>query len=95
MVSTPLRARVPVLRIRGNEKPNGDLIIPDSAKEKPADDEILAVGVGARDDGRARSDRDVEMDDRILVGKWPGNEIKIDGEDLMIMKERDIPGIIA
>jgi len=92
---TPLHDRVLVRRIEGDEKTKGGLIIPDSAKEKPAEGEIMAVGAGARDDDGDRIAMDVKTGDRILFGKWSGSEIKIDGEDLMIMKESDILGIIA
>ena len=92
---TPLHDRVLVRRIEGDEKTKGGLIIPDSAKEKPAEGEIVSVGAGARDDDGDRIAMDVKAGDRILFGKWSGSEIKIDGEDLMIMKESDILGIIA
>ena len=92
---TPLHDRVLVRRIEGDEKTKGGLIIPDSAKEKPAEGEIVAVGAGARDDDGDRIAMDVKTGDRILFGKWSGSEIKIDGEDLMIMKESDILGILA
>lgn len=92
---TPLHDRVLVRRIEGDEKTKGGLIIPDSAKEKPAEGEIVAVGAGARDEDGDRIAMDVKAGDRILFGKWSGSEIKIDGEDLMIMKESDILGIIA
>ena len=92
---TPLHDRVLVRRIEGDEKTKGGLIIPDSAKEKPAEGEIVAVGAGALDDDGDRIAMDVKTGDRILFGKWSGSEIKIDGEDLMIMKESDILGIIA
>jgi chaperonin GroES len=92
---TPLHDRVLVRRIEGDEKTKGGLIIPDSAKEKPSEGEIMAVGAGARDDDGDRIAMDVKTGDRILFGKWSGSEIKIDGEDLMIMKESDILGIIA
>ena len=92
---TPLHDRVLVRRIEGDEKTKGGLIIPDSAKEKPAEGEVVAVGAGARDDDGDRIAMDVKTGDRILFGKWSGSEIKIDGEDLMIMKESDILGIIA
>tara|TARA_R110002094_G_scaffold55731_2_gene66666 strand:- start:1666 stop:1950 length:285 start_codon:yes stop_codon:yes gene_type:complete len=91
----PLHDRVLVRRIEGDEKTKGGLIIPDSAKEKPAEGEIVAVGAGARDDDGDRIAMDVKTGDRILFGKWSGSEVKIDGEDLMIMKESDILGIIA
>lgn len=92
---TPLHDRVLVRRIEGDEKTKGGLIIPDSAKEKPAEGEIVAVGAGARNEDGDRISMDVKAGDRILFGKWSGSEIKIDGEDLMIMKESDILGIIA
>ena len=92
---TPLNDRVLVRRIEGDEKTKGGLIIPDNAKEKPAEGEILAVGAGARDEDGDRIVMDVKTGDRILFGRWAGSEIKIDGENLMIMKESDILGIIA
>ena len=92
---TPLHDRVLVRRIEGDEKTKGGLIIPDSVKEKPGEGEIMAVGAGARDDDGDRIAMDVKTGDRILFGKWSGSVIKIDGEDLMIMKESDILGIIA
>lgn len=92
---TPLNDRVLVRRIEGDEKTKGGLIIPDNAKEKPAEGEIVAVSAGARDADGDRIAMDVKTGDRILFGKWAGSEIKFDGEDLMIMKESDILGIIA
>ncbi len=92
---TPLHDRVLVRRIEGEEKTAGGLIIPDTAKEKPAEGEIIAVGAGARDDDGDRISMDVKAGDRILFGKWSGTEIKIDGEDLLIMKESDILGILS
>ena len=92
---TPLHDRVLVRRIEGDEKTKGGLIIPDNAKAKPSEGEIMAVGAGARDEDGDRIAMDVKTGDRILFGKWSGSEIKIDGEDLMIMKESDILGIIA
>ncbi|QHQ35892.1 co-chaperone GroES [Algicella marina] len=94
MKFTPLHDRVLVRRIEGEEKTAGGLIIPDSAKEKPAEGEIIAVGAGARDEDGDRISMDVNVGDRILFGKWSGTEIKIDGEDLLIMKESDILGIL-
>ncbi|MEM8871051.1 MAG: co-chaperone GroES [Pseudomonadota bacterium] len=91
---TPLHDRVLVRRIEGEEKTAGGLIIPDTAKEKPAEGEIIAVGAGARDEDGERIAMDVKAGDRILFGKWSGTEIKIDGEDLLIMKESDILGIL-
>ncbi|QIK41949.1 co-chaperone GroES [Pontivivens nitratireducens] len=92
---TPLHDRVLVRRIESDEKTKGGLIIPDSAKEKPAEGEIIAVGAGARDEAGARIEMDVKAGDKILFGKWSGTEIKIDGEDLLIMKESDILGLLA
>jgi chaperonin GroES len=95
MLFTPLHDRVLVRRIEGAEKTKGGLIIPDTAKEKPQEGEVVAVGAGARDDAGACVAMDVKAGDRILFGKWSGTEIKIDGEDLLIMKESDILGIMA
>jgi chaperonin GroES len=92
---TPLLDRVLVRRIEGDAKTSGGLIIPDTAKEKPQEGEIVAVGAGARDEDGERIAMDVKAGDRILFGKWSGTEIKLDGEDLMIMKESDILGVIA
>ncbi len=95
MAFTPLQDRVVVRRIEGDEKTAGGLIIPDSAKEKPSEGEIVSVGTGARDEAGNRIAMDVKTGDKILFGKWSGTEIKLDGEDLLIMKESDILGIIA
>lgn len=92
---TPLHDRVLVRRIDSEEKTAGGLIIPDSAKEKPQEGEVVAVGAGAKDDDGDRIAMDVKAGDRILFGKWSGTEIKIDGEDLIIMKESDILGIMS
>jgi chaperonin GroES len=92
---TPLHDRVLVRRIESDEKTKGGLIIPDTAKEKPAEGEIIAVGSGARDEAGARIAMDVKAGDKVLFGKWSGTEIKIDGEDLLIMKESDILGLLA
>ncbi|SIT17677.1 chaperonin GroES [Roseivivax lentus] len=92
---TPLHDRVLVRRIEGDDKTSGGLIIPDTAKEKPQEGQVVSVGTGARDDTGARIAMDVKTGDKILFGKWSGSDIKIDGEDLMIMKESDILGIIA
>jgi len=92
---TPLHDRVLVRRIEGDAKTSGGLIIPDTAKEKPQEGEIVAVGAGAKDEDGERIAMDVKAGDRILFGKWSGTEIKLDGEDLMIMKESDILGVIA
>ncbi|MBL4930186.1 co-chaperone GroES [Fuscibacter oryzae] len=95
MSFTPLHDRVLVRRIEGDAKTSGGLIIPDTAKEKPQEGEIVAVGAGARDEDGERIAMDVKAGDRILFGKWSGIEIKLDGEDLMIMKESDILGVMA
>ena len=95
MAFTPLHDRVVVRRIEGDEKTKGGLIIPDSAKEKPAEGEVVAVGAGARDEDGDRIAMDVKAGDTILFGKWSGTEITLDGEELLIMKESDILGIIA
>jgi len=95
MTFTPLHDRVLVRRIESDEKTAGGLIIPDSAKEKPQEGEVVAVGAGAKDDDGDRIAMDVKAGDRILFGKWSGTEVKIDGEDLIIMKESDILGILS
>ncbi len=95
MTFTPLHDRVLVRRIEGDAKTSGGLIIPDTAKEKPQEGEIVAVGAGAKDEDGERIAIDVKVSDRILFGKWSGTEIKLDGEDLMIMKESDILGVVA
>jgi chaperonin GroES len=95
MPFTPLHDRVLVRRIEGDAKTSGGLIIPDTAKEKPQEGEIVAVGAGSKDEGGERIAMDVKAGDRILFGKWSGTEIKLDGEDLMIMKESDILGVMA
>ncbi|MEM6679409.1 MAG: co-chaperone GroES [Pseudomonadota bacterium] len=92
---TPLHDRVLVRRIESEEKTKGGLIIPDSAKEKPQEGEVVSVGAGAKDDDGDRIAMDVKAGDRILFGKWSGTEVKIDGEDLIIMKESDILGVMA
>jgi chaperonin GroES len=95
MAFTPLHDRVLVRRVESEEKTAGGLIIPDSAKEKPAEGLIVAVGAGARDEDGDRIAMDVKEGDRILFGKWSGTEITIDGEELLIMKENDIMGILS
>ncbi len=90
----PLHDRVLVRRIKENEKTAGGIIIPDTAKEKPQEGEVLAVGDGARGDDNQRIPLDVKTGDRVLFGKWSGTEITIDGEELLIMKESDILGVI-
>ena len=95
MAFTPLHDRVLVRRLEGEEKTAGGLIIPDSAKEKPAEGMVVSVGAGLRDDDGKRIAMDIKEGDKILFGKWSGTEIKLDGEELLIMKESDIMGIIA
>lgn len=95
MSFTPLHDRVLVRRIEGDVKTSGGLIIPDTAKEKPQEGEIVAVGAGAKDEDGERIAMDVKAGDRVLFGKWSGTEIKLDGEDLMIMKESDILGVMT
>lgn len=95
MAFRPLHDRVLVRRVEAEEKTAGGIIIPDSAKEKPAEGEVIAVGEGTRDDDGQRIPLDVKVGDRVLFGKWSGTEVKIDGEDLIIMKESDILGIIG
>jgi chaperonin GroES len=90
----PLHDRVVVRRIDAEEKTKGGIIIPDTAKEKPQEGEVIAVGPGARDENGKVQALDVKTGDRILFGKWSGTEVKIDGEELLIMKESDIMGVI-
>jgi chaperonin GroES len=90
----PLHDRVVVRRIEGEEKTKGGIIIPDTAKEKPQEGEVIAVGPGARDESGKLLPIDLKAGDRVLFGKWSGTEVKIDGEDLLIMKESDIMGVI-
>jgi len=90
----PLHDRVVVRRIEAEEKTSGGIIIPDTAKEKPQEGEVVAVGPGARDDSGSLVEPSVKTGDRILFGKWSGTEVKIDGEELLIMKESDILGVI-
>jgi len=90
----PLHDRVAVRRLEGEAKTAGGIIIPDTAKEKPQEGEIIAVGLGARDESGKIVPLDVKVGDRILFGKWSGTEVKIDGEDLLIMKESDIMGVL-
>ena len=90
----PLHDRVVVRRVESEAKTKGGIIIPDTAKEKPQEGEIVAVGSGARDESGKVVALDVKAGDRILFGKWSGTEIKINGEDLLIMKETDVLGII-
>ena len=90
----PLHDRVVVRRLEAEEKTTGGIIIPDTAKEKPMEGEVIAVGAGARDEAGKLVPLDVKAGDRILFGKWSGTEVKLDGEELLIMKESDIMGII-
>ncbi len=91
----PLHDRVVVRRVEADTKTAGGIIIPDSAQEKPAEGEIVSVGSGARDEAGKLVPLDVSAGDRVLFGKWSGTEVKIGGEDLLIMKESDIMGIIG
>ena len=91
----PLHDRVLVRRIEAEEKTKGGIIIPDTVKEKPMEGEILAVGSGTRDEKGNVVALDVKVGDRVLFGKWSGTEVKINGEDLMIMKESDLMGVLA
>lgn len=91
----PLHDRVLVRRVEAEEKTAGGIIIPDTAKEKPQEGEVIAVGPGSRDESGKLIPLDVKIGDTILFGKWSGTEVKIDGEDLLIMKESDIMGIVA
>ncbi|WP_420562084.1 co-chaperone GroES [Thalassobaculum sp.] len=90
----PLHDRVVVRRLDADQKTAGGIIIPDTAKEKPMEGEVLAVGPGARDEAGKIVALDVKPGDRVLFGKWSGTEVKIDGEDLLIMKESDIMGVL-
>jgi chaperonin GroES len=90
----PLHDRVLVRRIEAEEKTKGGIIIPDTAKEKPQEGEIIAVGPGARDESGKIVALDLKPGDRVLFGKWSGTEVRIDGEDLLIMKESDIMGVV-
>lgn len=91
----PLHDRVVVRRLEGEEKTKGGIIIPDTAKEKPQEGQVVAVGTGARDEAGKLVPLDVKKGDRILFGKWSGTEVKIDGEELLIMKESDIMGVVG
>jgi len=91
----PLHDRVLVRRVEAEEKTAGGIIIPDSAKEKPAEGEIVAVGSGSRSDDGKVTPLDVKAGDRVLFGKWSGTEVTVDGEELLIMKESDILGVIG
>ena len=95
MAFRPLGDRVLVKRVEEEAKTKGGIIIPDTAKEKPQEGEVISVGEGARDDEGKRVPMDVKAGDKILFGKWSGTEVKIDGEDLIIMKESDVLGIVG
>jgi chaperonin GroES len=90
----PLHDRVVVRRVEAEEKTAGGIIIPDTAKEKPQQGEVIAVGPGTRDESGKIQPLDVKAGDRVLFGKWSGTEVRIDGEDLLIMKESDIMGVV-
>jgi len=95
MALTPLHYRVLVKRTEGEEKTSGGLIIPDSAKEKPSEGEVVAVGEGARKDNGELITPAVKAGDKILFGKWSGTEVTVDGEEMLMMKESDIMGILS
>jgi len=95
MAFRPLHDRVVVKRLEGEEKTKGGIIIPDTAKEKPQEGRVIAVGPGGRDESGKLTPLDVKAGDRVLFGKWPGTEVNIDGEDLLIMKESDIMGVVG
>lgn len=90
----PLHDRIVIRRLEGEERTKGGIIIPDTAKEKPQEGEVVAVGPGARDEAGKIQPLDVKVGDRIIFGKWSGTEVKIDGEELLIMKESDIMGVL-
>ena len=90
----PLHDRVVVRRVEGEQKTKGGIIIPETVKEKPQEGEIVAIGPGARDENGKVTPLDVKAGDRVLFGKWSGTEVKVDGEELLIMKESDIMGVI-
>jgi chaperonin GroES len=90
----PLHDRVVIRRIEGEDKTKGGIIIPDTVKEKPQEGEVIAVGPGARDESAKLVPLELKASDRVLFGKWSGTEVKIDGEDLLIMKESDVMGVI-
>ena len=95
MAFRPLGDRVVIRRVEEEAKTKGGIIIPDTAKEKPQEGEIIAVGPGGRDDSGKLTPLDVKAGDKVLFGKWSGTEVKIDGQDLLIMKESDILGVVA
>jgi chaperonin GroES len=91
----PLHDRVVVKRVEADQKSSGGIIIPDTAQEKPSEGEIVGVGPGGRDESGKLIPIDLKVGDKVLFGKWSGTEVKIDGEDLLIMKESDIMGVIT
>jgi len=95
MAFRPLHDRVLIRRVESEEKTSGGIIIPDTAKEKPMEGEVVAAGPGARNEDGKLQPMDVRAGDRVLFGKWSGTEVKLDGEELIIMKESDIMGVIA
>ena len=95
MTFRPLHDRILVRRVESEEKTKGGIIIPDSAKEKPSEGLVTAVGPGGRDEAGKLIPIDIKVGDKVLFGKWSGTEIKLDGEELLIMKESDIMGVIA
>jgi chaperonin GroES len=95
MAFRPLHDRVLVRRVEAEEKTAGGIIIPDTAKEKPQEGEVISVGAGTRDESGKLTPLDVKEGDRILFGKWSGTEVRLNGEDLLIMKESDILGIVS
>ncbi|HEV2042064.1 MAG TPA: co-chaperone GroES [Casimicrobiaceae bacterium] len=95
MAFRPLHDRVVIKRLEGEEKTKGGIIIPDTVKEKPQEGRVIAVGPGGRDESGKLIPIDVKAGDRILFGKWSGTEVKIDGDDLLIMKESDILGVVG
>ena len=95
MAFRPLHDRVVIQRVKEEEKTKGGIIIPDTAKEKPMEGKVIAVGPGARGDDGKLVPMDVKKGDRVLFGKWSGTEIKLDGEELLIMKESDIMGVLS
>jgi chaperonin GroES len=95
MTFRPLHDRVLIRRVEAQEKTSGGIIIPDTAQEKPQEGEVVSVGTGARADDGTITPLDVKAGDKILFGKWSGSEVKLDGEDLIIMKESDILGVVG
>jgi chaperonin GroES len=95
MAFRPLHDRVVIKRLEGEEKSKGGIIIPDTAKEKPQEGKVVAVGPGGRDESGKLTALDVKTGDRVLFGKWSGAEVKVDGDDLLIMKESEIMGVVG